>query len=294
MLLFARRKNLYKRLYNDKISRCIICFEPITSEIISPLVETSIPSLQVQRCENCGFIFAPTNRHEYVDETSFSHDSVPSADTTTSAGTNIELRPSRAGSSAKTGREYALGMDSLKWFKGVNNHIPNILIFGVGLSRDHSHLRKSGQFSSVFVTDLINAQKTSHFVPMNRLNKYDIVIASEVVEHFTNPAEELLNLLSLTTKKGILVITTNINDNKLPLSKSAYLFTKGHTSYWSPHALARMADLAGYKIDFRPLDGWQKQLGPRKRCIIFFKNSEYYREVALFSGLNPVIHSEFS
>ena len=70
--------------------------------------------------------------------------------------------------------------------------------------------------------------------------RFDVVVASEVIEHFLDPVADLRALFDFVEPEGLLVCGTNLYDGGR-LSRQSYAFVPGHTSYWSAPSLLMTA-----------------------------------------------------
>jgi hypothetical protein len=225
-------------------------------------------------CETCGFVFAPGNTHEYDSEQDFCDTSRPLQ------------KSGRVGTDSRPGREYfmtVMANDLLMRACVVPN---SMLIYGSGLSRDHQWLTRQFPDIQVFICDLMNFQGVEYFVGLESQEKFDIVIACEVVEHFTDIESDFSSLLAKVSECGIVVLSTNIRDGS-PLRSLTYPFIPGHTAYYSGRALTLIAKRFDprFQIDFRVPQAALAQLGPTKRYVLIYRDSrimpaisEYFSE----------------
>ncbi len=213
-------------------------------------------------CNNCHFVNFPSN---------------------TTKELNLETDKSghRAGSLDKPGREYF-------YFEAISNYIfPNkkisVCIYGAGLSYDHHHIRSKDNVLECYITDLQNYQESNFFID-NPIKKFDLVIASEVIEHFENPIENFNHLLSFVSDSGLLLIGTNIHIPGTKIDKLKYPFLLGHCSYWSPESLNMITSRLKYKLFFMNTSFG----GPRKRAVFIFKNEDIINKLILLTGKKQI------
>jgi hypothetical protein len=173
----------------------------------------------------------------------------------------------------------------------------SILLFGAGLSKDHAWLRKKFPSVRIAVCDLENFQNLENFVPLDSDEKFNILIACECIEHFTDLESNFVTLLSKLSKNGIAIFSTNINDGT-SLSKHGYPFIVGHTSYYSGRSLQKIAKRidASLEVDFRSPLASLGQLGSTKRYVIMHSDSairdaisEYFA-AHLMADSEPIVH----
>ena len=210
-----------------------------------------------QRCHACGFTFAPNNTHEYDSGLDFGKSSRPRANNR------------RVGTETRPGREYFMAVMAKEILQLAGVVPRSILIYGPGLSLDHAQLARRFPDIRVGICDLKNFQGDSNFVPLDSHETFDIVIACEVAEHFTDPQADFASLLSKVSATGIAVLSTNINDGG-ELSMQEYPFIPGHTAYYSGRALTLLASRVDprLRVDFRTPHAALAQLGPRKRYVL--------------------------
>jgi len=201
----------------------------------------------MHRCKACDYIFHPNNNHDVWDK--------PEA---YFAGSDPK-KFLRVGDGVRRGREYGMAKDAIE-ILGLED--PRILIFGAGISKDHDLLRKEGY--RVYITDFINVQQSSHFISMDSEILFDIVISSEVIEHFEDPINDFIRMVKFLENDGIAISGTNMQDGS-DIAKHAYIFTSGHSSYWSGKSLAAVSKRLGLEFDFRAT--LTKKVSPRKRYL---------------------------
>ncbi len=210
-------------------------------------------------CKVCGFIANPTNLHNYVD-VGFGATSKPESST-------------RAGDGITPRREYRIaemGLDILARLGGTRP--ADVLVFGSGLSQDHALMKQRLPVGRVALSDMANFQNAEDFVPLDaREQQFDLVIASEVVEHFTSLDEDFANLFSKVKDGGLVVASTNIHDGT-PLQRLLYPFLTGHTAYYTGRALQAICRRFGLRMDCRTPAAALGEPGPRKRYLLFYRD----------------------
>jgi hypothetical protein len=171
----------------------------------------------------------------------------------------------------------------------------SILIYGAGLSRDHAWLKKEYPDIRVCICDLANFQQSTAYVPLESKEQFDIVIACEVVEHFTDIEKDFFLLLSKVSDNGLVVLSTNISDGTA-FSELAYPFVPGHTAYYSGRALMLIAKKfnQGLEVDFRVPQAALAQLGPRKRYVLIYRDRKVASAIADYFSKNLMAPSEKS
>lgn len=255
---------------------CPICFSTaLSTHYIAAEVERRKGlAFNFTFCKSCGFVNNPQNTYDNW-ESGFLKENTPNYGT-------------RAGDGITPRREYRMSEMALKIRNAIEEKsAPALLIYGAGISKDHDLIRSNLRVQEVIVTDIENFQKTSHFINLDSDRKFDIVIASEVVEHFTDIYKNFENLLSKTNDDGIIILGTNIHDG-CKIAKIEYPYSPGHTSYYTGDALLHIARHFGLKIDFRtPAVG-----GPRKRYVLLFKDPAYHERIAHYFASHHIAPAE--
>lgn len=228
----------------------------------------------VRRCRGCGYIGNPENFNDYRG-----YSSVDQFPVTPRVGT--EQRPGREFHMARMGAEI-LGGDRL-----------SVLIYGPGRSLDYRHVGALPSVGRVAVADLMRLHDDVAYVNIQqrRPERFSLVLACEVVEHFTDPRTQLAQLLSFVSSDGLVICSTNVFDGGDP-AKHNYLFIKGHTSYYSPESLTLLAHRMGFYVDFRVPESATTYAGPRKRYVLFTKSDKRLADVARYFGRHTYAPSE--
>ncbi|WP_283134155.1 class I SAM-dependent methyltransferase [Rhizohabitans arisaemae] len=169
----------------------------------------------------------------------------------------------------------------------------SVLVYGPGRSLDYRHIGALDKVRRAAVGDLMKLVEDADWVDLAApvTDRFDLLIACEVVEHFTDPPADFAQLFSHVTDDGLVVCSTNIYDGT-DLKKHDYVFIKGHTSYYSPRSIARIAKENGFYIDFRVPLAATTTVGPRKRYVLFSRSIERMQDVALYFGRNLYAPSE--
>lgn len=238
--------------------RCLVCR---SHNVIEVERESKVKAFVGKKslfhiCLNCLFIHQPNNKHDFKSKRDYLAGSDPK-------------KFLRVGDGKRKGREYAMAKMAIDMHEILK---PRILIYGAGISRDHELLRKEGY--PVDICDFVNVQNSPHWIDQREIDdKYDIIISSEVFEHFDDPMANLVHVTDLLHKDGLSIHGTNMNDCT-PIEKVHYVWTPGHCSYWSGPAIREASEILGLYYDIRPTD--VKTVSPRKRYI-FLCHSETVR-----------------
>jgi SAM-dependent methyltransferase len=87
------------------------------------------------------------------------------------------------------------------------------------------------------------------FFPAADLDRtYDCVISTEVFEHFTDPASELVNVGRLVRTGGYLAVMTLLHGEGCDFSKWWYLNMPSHVVYYSARTFTWIAGEHGYDV----------------------------------------------
>ena len=224
----------------------------------------------VRICAGCSFVANLDNTHDYG---MYHH-----AD-------ELPMR-SRVGRADRPGREFHMGQmaaDILELADIPEHRSLDVLIYGAGRSLDNVHLGALPRVASVAISDIMQVREDADFVdslaPVSR--RFDIVIASEVVEHFLDPAGDFAKLLDYVSGDGLLICSTNLYDGT-SLRRHNYLFLRGHVSYFTEAALEVIRRDNGFLLDLRvPLvaTGYG---GPRKRYLLFTRSHQVLDAIATY------------
>jgi len=192
----------------------------------------------------------------------------------------------RAGTMERRGREFHMARLALRILGRPSS---DVLVYGAGRSLDNHHIAKLPKVGHVAIGDIMNARDDMEFHDTNlpATRSFDIVIASEVIEHFRDPATDFPQLLQFVAGDGILICGTSLR-GKGALSSQRYIFFADHTALYSPESLIRIAEANGMLIDFRSPKG----VGPRKRYVILTKSPAVMRRVTSYFGYETLAPGE--
>lgn len=245
---------------------CRVCGSPrvSTREVSNP--SFSAKQLKVVVCQRCGHVGLPENTFDFKQVTA-----------ATQVGT-----AQRTGTADVPGREFKMASMATDILRRDNLRV---LVYGPGLSLDYLHIRKLPRVARVTIGDLMRVQSDADFVDTSQraTQKFDIVIACEVIEHFEYPRAEFSGLLSYVAPNGLLVCSTNINDGG-SLSRHKYIHYRGHASYYSPAALRSIARRNHVLLDFRLPHAATGYAGPRKRYVLMSRSRIVMDAVADYFG----------
>jgi len=256
--------------------RCLVCGSRHLRRKSVDQIRTG-GTLNLLICRDCRYVSSPDSRHDYAAAKKTSG---------LSGG-----RAPRCATVDEPGRETGmaeLGVGVLKR-PGLS-----VLVYGAGQSLDVHHIAKLPSVVRVAIGDLLHLRDdVSEFVDITEhaTRQYDVVVASEVLEHFPDPWANFRNLFSYVKDDGILIAGTNIRDRK-SMNHVTYLSHRGHVSYFSPESLRMIARAEGMHLDFRfPLIAtrFKRQC---KRYVIFSRSSQVMDAVADWFGAHVYAPSE--
>ncbi len=235
---------------------CIICEGPIRFSL-ARWYKNPKRQCYYNECLECGFIQVLQNPYNYKK------------DGFTTKGSTVGPR---VGKIDHQGREYhmaTLGVSLL------NRQNLDVMILGGGVSQDWRHIADLSQVREVVSSDLENFNDSPHFVPLDDREgrTYDLAIACEVAEHFSNPVIDIGAVCNNVGPNGLAVLSTNIYDRS-DMRYNLYVYLKGHISYYTPEAFLRLGDQNGMFVDFRPPVCATQTGGPRKRYVLMSRNPE--------------------
>ena len=168
------------------------------------------------------------------------------------------------------------------------------MVFGAGRSLDYQHIAKLPSVNKVIMSDVVDLRGEADFINITEGTdqRFDLIIACEVVEHFTDPKTEFPRLFDLLTPEGLLVCSTNIYDGGHP-NLHSYLYRRGHVSYYSPRSIGVIAKQSNMQFDFRmPKFGPPQAFGKRKRYILFSHSLKNLRKAAEYFGSHAFAPAE--
>lgn len=253
--------------------RCLVCGSGrVKRKTITYVKDGTV--CEVLICGRCGHVGNPGNVHDYRNFK------------------KLEKLPFRArvGTESYKGREFHMAKMATEI---MDRSGLTVLVYGAGRSFDNRHIGALKQVKDVAVADVMKLRDDAEFIDINQpaSKQFSLVIASEVLEHFLNPAEEFPALLDHLEDGGLLVCSTNIYDGG-NLNKHKYIFIPGHTSYYTPEALIYLAHANGYHIDFRSPLVATGYGGPRKRYVFVTKDRDLLTDITCYFGRHLYAPSE--
>ena len=227
------------------------------------------------RCSGCDFVHLPGNLGVFPKE----------IDTRSGEGL---WRSLRNGNDQRPGREFymaEMGMEIL----GLAQ--PSVTFFGAGLNVDHRWLTDKHPNATTKLVDLENMQGLENFETIEHATQSDVIVASEVIEHFEQPLAHFRSLIRLIKPHGLLICSSNVYDGT-NINRHQYAFNPGHVAYWSSLALIKVATDLGCFLDFRTPEIGMGRGGPRKKYIIFYRNIELLFRISNYFGTHRLAPSE--
>ena len=253
-------------------SRCLICGSP---DLKVYDIERPTRHYDVRICGRCRYV---SNAENTVDYTKFQ-----SVD-------KFALTP-RVGTDDHRGREFHMAKMGAEI---LNRKRLSVMVFGAGRSLDYRHIAKLSSVNRVIMSDVVDLRGEADFINITKgtEQRFDLIIACEVVEHFTDPRTEFSRLFDLLTPEGLLVCSTNIYDGGNP-DRHSYLYRRGHVSYYSPRSISVIAKQSNMQFDFRmPEFGPPQRFGKRKRYVLFCHSLENLRKAAQYFGSHAFAPAE--
>jgi SAM-dependent methyltransferase len=229
---------------------------------------------EVRTCGRCGHVAILDNFHDYTESRSVE---------------DLGVAP-RCGTLEQPGREFGMAKMAAEV---LGRGRLDVLVYGAGRSLDNIHIAALPKVRRVAIGDIMRVRDDADFVDVSEpaSETFDVVVACEVIEHFTQPREDFAKLFGFMHRAGMLVCSTNIYDGG-NLGHQGYIFGRGHVSYYTPEALRTIAKANGLHVDFRvPLSG-TGSAGPRKRYVIFTYSPVLMESVSDYFGRTMYAPSE--
>jgi hypothetical protein len=250
---------------------CLVCG---SRRIREQTVERKNRTYEIRICRRCQYVSNVTNT---VDYTAF--ESVE----------RFRLTP-RVGTAEHPGREFhmaAMGADILQR-SGLA-----VMVFGAGRSLDYLRIAQLPAVGRVVMSDVVDLGVDAEFINITRgtSERFDLIIACEVVEHFPDPVTEFPRLFKLLTRNGLLICSTNIYDGK-NVAHHTYLYGRGHVSYYGPKAIGVIARRSRMRYDFRVPAIVTGTAGPRKRYVFFTRSAKNMQRIVDYFGSHAYAPSE--
>ena len=198
-----------------------------------------IPEINYYYCAECGFLFS--NMHDNFDDTLFSrwygYPNYAKYDTCANKAHRVKRL------------HYMLDYVRAKFKK---KEIRNVLIVGNGSANFNNVLEAFGDVKIDTTFSVVDGHKNVD--PHNlKENYYDVVIAIEVLEHWTNIHAEFKRVWKCLNRDGVLIGTTGFSDRwKGKLSEWWYIDREdcrsaGHVSLYSTRTLFILAQIHSFK-----------------------------------------------
>ena len=252
---------------------CLICRSPEVTRRRVQYFDNPALRKTVNSCARCGYVA--------MDEVGPSH---------YRTATSVDQLPAsqRMGSTERPGREFYMARMALEIL--ARKRPQNVLVYGAGRSLDNLHIQRLSRAGTVSIADVMKVRDDAPFIDVNNpgTQRFPVVVASEVVEHFRDPWSDFATMLGMVGPRGLLVCGTNIHDGRPPLERVRYIYYRDHTSFYSVASIRRIAAAMGFYVDFRFPDG----LGRRKRYILFTRSPAVLGRAAAYFGKVPLAPSE--
>lgn len=212
-------------------------------------------------CERCGYLSNFDNTVDYGAFTSVE---------------NFRLTP-RVGTEQHRGREFHMATMGIEI---LDREDLQVMVFGAGRSLDYRHIGRLPEVERVVMSDVVELTSEVDFINIRggTDKRFDLIIACEVVEHFTDPRTEFARLIGLLMPEGMLVCSTNVYDGG-NFAKHTYLYSRGHVSYYSAKAIRLLARANRIKVDLRTPEIVLGTAGPRKKYLLLTRSESNWRRI---------------
>lgn len=274
----ARARN-HQDAAPSALGACLACGAPRPKSKQVTHFKDPAKSFTVHICSGCGHVANPDNFNDYSQYSSLDYSSLDQSPVT-----------ARVGTPERPGREYHMAKMATEI---LGSHKLDVLIVGPGRSTDFLRIAELAQVRKVMIGDVVELHGVTNFVNLleNSNERFDLIIACEVIEHLTHPAADFPGLFRRLKRDGLLLCSTNIYDGG-DLNKHNYLFIKGHTSYYSPRAIEKIARAGRMLVDFRVPIVATTFGGPRKRYVFFTRSPRHLAQIAHYFGGHAYAPSE--
>ena len=264
--LIRRATRLLERRRLSLVRRCLVCGAAVW---VADLTQASDErrTCRMGICTKCGHVSNPENVHDFRQYKNV---------------TDMVLKP-RVGTADRPGREFFMAQMAIDI---LGRGDIDVLVYSAGRSLDNHHIAKLPTVRSVAISDVVRLRDDAEFLDSSQPapRRFPVVVASEVIEHFLNPREDFERLFGFVEPDGLLVCSTNVYDGG-NLRRQSYIYTRGHTSYYTPASLAELARANGWLVDLRVPLSSTGYAGPRKRYVLFTASPavqaaivEYFRD----------------
>lgn len=130
-----------------------------------------------------------------------------------------------------------------KLFSIVETRSGLVLDYGCGPEKGLEALVANSGYKNL----IVESYDPMFFPEINMGKKYDLIFASECLEHFYKPAEELVKLKNLLKNSGELAVSTNFYKGQ-DLSKWWYLNDPTHVAFYSEKTFEFISNEYGFNI----------------------------------------------
>jgi len=133
----------------------------------------------------------------------------------------------------------------------------SILLFGTGPTRAFRVLLEQGYdvYGCDVSADVIKLRQdefgSERFFHVDQLadQKFDVIIATEVIEHFFEPIPEMKQVIAHLNPGGVFCGSTGFSqDGKVDEGPNRYMRPRGHVIYWSQQSLDTAFERLGLKL----------------------------------------------
>lgn len=112
--------------------------------------------------------------------------------------------------------------------------------------------------------------------------RFDVVIAANIVERFSDPHAGFAKIFGLVAPDGMLICSMRVYDNR-DLEQQRHRFGSTDASHYTPKSLRRLAAAHSQLVDFR-LPAREPRAGKRQRYVIFAQSRTVMDAVSDYFG----------
>lgn len=242
---------------------CQVCFAPQTRAYVAR-DRGHGSRMTVRVCERCGYVEMPDSvRRDQVRAV------VP--DRTRSRGRAADRR------------ERELGMALLAVDVLARPDL-SVLLCGYGRSVGNRRISRLAGVGRVVGQDLTAITDDREFVGDGPAGgeRFDVVIAADIVERFTDPHAWFAKIFRLVATDGVLICSMRVYDSR-DLEQQRHRFARAHASHYTPKSLRRLASAHNQFVDFR-LPPREPRTVKRQRYVIFARSQAVMESVSDYFG----------
>jgi SAM-dependent methyltransferase len=160
----------------------------------------------------------------------------------------------------------------------------SVLLCGYGRSAGNRCVARLGAVAEVIGHDITAISEDREFVGDGPAGgeRFDVVIAADIVERFPDPHVGFAKLFGLVAPAGVLICSMRVYDSR-DLEQQRHRFGGSHASHYTPKSLRRLAAAHNQLVDFR-LPAREPRAGKRQRYVIFARSQTVMDAVSDYFG----------